>query len=83
MHWYLYVLLILKLIFVFLFIREKFNPSPEIKKRLSYIDTIFISLLNVLLLYLFHPFTKNPVCVDRETKLFLFTFGILTLIHSF
>ena len=83
MHWYLYVLFTIKLIFVFLFIRDKLYPSPEIKKRLSYIDTLFIFLLNVLLLYLFHPFTKNPVCIDRETKLFLFTFGILTLIHSF
>jgi hypothetical protein len=82
MHWYLYVLLSVKLIFVFLFFREKVNPSPEIKKRLSYIDNLFILLLNVLILYLFHPFTKNPVCVDKETKMFLFTFGFLTLIHS-
>jgi len=83
MHWYLYVLLSIKLLFVYFFIRNKIDPSPKIKKRLSYIDTLFLFLLNLLLLYLFHPFTKNPVCIDKETKLFIFTFGILTLIHSF
>jgi hypothetical protein len=83
MHWYLYVLLSIKLLFVYFFIRDKFDPSPKIKKRLSYIDKLFLFLLNVLILYLFHPFTKNPVSIDRETKIFLFTFGILTLIHSF
>jgi len=33
-----------------------------------------------LLIYLFKPGGSPTVTVDRETKVFLFTFGILTLI---
>jgi len=80
--WYLYVLLVVKLLVIYLFIKKKVDPSPESEKRFSYTDKVFTFLLTLLMLYLFHPFTKNPVCVDKETKLFLFTFGIMTLIHS-
>jgi len=83
MHWYLYVLLFVKLTFLYFFLKEKRNPSSENKKKLSLIDTSFMILLSILMIYLFHPFTKNPVCIDRETKLFLFTFAILTITHSF
>jgi hypothetical protein len=81
MHWYLYLLLIVKLTFFYFLLKEKRSPSPENEKKLSLIDTLFIVLLSILMIYLFHPFTKNPVCIDRETKLFLFTFAILTISH--
>lgn len=83
MHWYLYVLFILKLFIVFLFIKNKVDPSPETEKRLSFMDKVFMILLSLLMIYIFHPYTKNPTMVDKETKLFLFTFAILTLSHSF
>jgi hypothetical protein len=83
MHWYLYLLLIVKLTFFYFLLKKRRNPSPENEKKLSLIDTLFIVLLSILMIYLFHPFTKNPVCIDRETKLFLFTFAILTILHMF
>jgi surface polysaccharide O-acyltransferase-like enzyme len=83
MHWYLYVLFILKISIIFLFIKNKVDPSPETQKRLSYMDKLFTILLTILMIYIFHPYTKNPTMVDKETKLFLFTFAILTLSHSF
>ena len=82
MHWYLYVLLVVKLLVIYFFLKNKVDPSPEVEKRFSYTDKVFTFLLTLLILYLFHPFTNNPVCVDKETKLFLFTFGIITVIHS-
>ena len=83
MHWYLYVLLMVKLLVLYFFLKEKVNPSPENKNKLSLIDKVFYILLSLLMVYLFHPFTKNPICVDRETKLFLFIFAILTISHTF
>ena len=83
MHWYLYVLLLIKLVFLYLFLKNKVVHSDETEKKLNQIDKLFMSLLSILMIYLFHPFTKNPICIDRETKLFLFTFGILSLTHMF
>jgi len=83
MYWYLYVLLIVKLLFLFFFLKEKRTPSIENEKKLSFIDNLFMILLSLLMIYLFHPFTKKSCCIDRETKLFLFTFAILTLTHMF
>ena len=82
MHWYLYVLLVVKLLVLYFFLKKRVNPSPEVEKRFESVDKLFMFLLTILILYLFHPYTKNPVCVDKETKLFLFTFGIMTVIHS-
>jgi len=83
MHWYLYVLFLVKCIILYLFIKNKVDPSPETEKRLSFMDNLFIILLSILMIYIFHPYTKNPTAVDKETKLFLFTFALLTLSHSF
>ena len=82
MHWYLYVLFFVKLLVIYFFLKKRVDPSPETEKRFSYTDKVFTFLLTLLILYLFHPYTNNPVCVDKETKLFLFIFGIMTLIHS-
>jgi uncharacterized protein YhhL (DUF1145 family) len=82
MHWYLYVLFFVKLLVLYLFLKKRVDPTPESEKRFASVDKLFMILLAILILYLFHPYTKNPVCVDRETKLFLFVFGIMTLIHS-
>lgn len=71
------------MIIIYLFIKNKVDPSPQTEKRISFMDKIFMILLSILMIYIFHPYTKNPTSVDKETKLFLFTFAILTLSHSF
>lgn len=83
MHWYLYVLFFVKLLVLYLFLKKRVDPTPESEKKFASVDKLFMILLAILILYLFHPYTMNPVCVDRETKLFLFIFGIMTLLHSF
>ena len=83
MHWYLYVLFFVKLMVLYLFLKKRVDPTPESEKRFDSVDKLFMILLAILILYLFHPYTTNPVCVDRETKIFLFIFGIMTLLHSF
>jgi len=81
MHWYLYVLFVVKLLVLYYFLLKRRNPSPEHEKKFALIDKLFMILLTILMIYLFHPYTKNPVYVDRETKLFLFIFGVMSLVH--
>jgi len=82
MEWYLYVILLVKIVFLALFLKNKIKPTPESKERLKKVDALFMILLCILMIYLFHPGYKGNVCIDRETKLFLFTFAILTIIHK-
>lgn len=82
MEWYLYVIFVVKIVFLALFLKNKIRPTPKSEKRLKKVDALFMLLLSVLMIYLFHPGYKGPVCIDRETKLFLFTFAILTAIHT-
>ena len=82
MEWYLYVILAVKILFLTLFLKNKMKPTPESEKRLKQVDAIFMLLLSALMIYLFHPGYKGTVCIERETKLFLFMFSILTIIHT-
>ncbi len=82
MEWYLYVILVVKIVFLALFLKNKIRPTPESEKRLKRVDAVFMLLLSILMIYLFHPGYKGMVCIDRETKLFLFMFSILTIIHT-
>ncbi len=65
-----------------LFLKNKIKPTPESQKRLKKVDAIFMLLLCILMIYLFHPGYKGIVCIDQETKLFLFLFAILTVTHT-
>ena len=74
MDWYLYVILAVKIVFLALFLKNKVHSTEESRKRLKKVDALFMLLLCALMVYLFHPGYKGTVCIDRETKLFLFLF---------
>lgn len=80
---YLYLLVFVKLSVIFFFIKNKIKPSDVTEKHFLFAEDIFNALMSLLMIYLFHPSSENPIFIDRETKLFLFTFAILTLVHSF
>jgi len=80
---YLYLIFVVKLSVLFFFIKNKFLPSDITEKHLLFTEDIFNALMSILIIYLFHPFSTNPIFIDRETKLFLFIFAILTLVHLF
>lgn len=80
---YLYLLVLVKLSVIFFFIKNKFVPSDVTEKNFLFAEDIFTALMSLLIIFLFHPYSKNPLFIDRETKLFLFTFAILTLVHTF
>jgi hypothetical protein len=80
---YLYVILLIKIATLLLFFKNFFNPSSVSEYYGSLSDKIFNILMALLMIYLFHPSYHHTKLVNRETKVFLFTFAIMTLIHMF
>ena len=78
---YLSTILIVKICFIGFFIMDKFNSTHLTKKGLLYTGNAFDILVSILIMYLFHPYSVNPIRVDHHTKLYLFTFALLTIIH--
>jgi hypothetical protein len=87
---FIYLVIFIKFIFVFLGIylvyikrkepnnKNKINRITHFKKKL---ETIFITFMSLLLIYLFNPrYTKNEVILDYETRLLLFLFGFILLV---
>ena len=77
----LFILLLIKMAVLFYWIKNKLEPSKKTQDHLNYYEKIFSILMAFLMLYLFNPFVQFHV-TDRETKLFLCVFAILTLAHS-
>jgi hypothetical protein len=77
----LFILLLIKMAVLFYWIKNKLEPSKETQDLLNYYEKIFTILMAFLMLFLFNPFVQFHV-TDRETKLFLCVFAILTLAHS-
>ncbi len=87
----MYVILIfaVKIVFVFLAVYRLHIKSkkPQDKKLLSTvefwkdrIEFIFITLMSILLLYLFNPRANNLNMISGETKLLLYLFGFVLLL---
>ena len=74
-------LLLIKIAVLFYWIKNKVDPSKQSAEKLAYYEKIFTILMSFLMIYLFNPFRQHQV-TDRETKLFLCVFAILTLAHS-
>jgi len=87
---FIYLVIFIKFIFVCLGIylvyikrkepnnKNKINRITHFKKKL---ETIFITFMSLLLIYLFNPrYTKNEVILDYETRLLLFLFGFILLV---
>ena len=79
---YLYILLLIKLFELCCIVWNRLNPSKQSAKYLYKTNRLFTVMVTLLMLYLFHPKSRNPVTIERETKLFLFTFACITLISS-
>jgi uncharacterized protein YhhL (DUF1145 family) len=79
---YLYLLLSIKLFELYCIVWNRLKPSTQSAEYLFQTNRVFTVCMTLLMIYLFHPRSRNPVTIDRETKLFLFTFACLTLVHS-
>jgi hypothetical protein len=80
---YLVGLLIVKLVFIGAVIKNRRSPTALAAQVVEVTHHLFTFLMACLLIYLFRPRTPNPTIIDQETKIFLFTFGILTFVDLY
>jgi hypothetical protein len=55
----------------------------DIGKIYTDIDDIWNILIGVLLVYLYNHLTQKTVCISGHTKLYLYLFGIMTVVEHF
>ena len=84
----LYVILVVKICFLFTIIMSKYqnrtgnNDKYEWYKMLKdKLHHLFTLLMGILLTVLFSPiYSSKTVCVDGHTKIFLYIFGVLSIL---
>lgn len=84
---YLYLILIVKILFLISMILTVYashkGTQSQTQKYENFQDKmehLFTILMGILMMILFFPHTKGQVCVDGHTKLFLYIFGILSVL---
>ena len=88
---YITFIIIVKVAFVFLaishiYLKVKGKENSETDKQIIFwkerLEFIFITLMAILLIYLFNPRTDKSVLIDSETKILLYLFGFILLITA-
>ena len=84
---YLFFILVVKMLFVFcLILKIQASRKGDKEKEEKYnnyqqeFHKLFTGSMGILLIILFLPRNKGEVCVNGHTKLFLFIFGVLSMI---
>ncbi len=86
---YILLIFIVKIAFIFLAIYRLYIKAkkPQDKKLLTTVEFwkermefIFITLMSILLVYLFNPRANNINMIDKEAKLLLYLFGFVLLL---
>lgn len=86
---YIITIFIVKVLFIVLavyalYIKLKKPKDKMLLKKVSYwkekTEFIFITLMSILLLYLFYPKADRGVMIDNETKILLYLFGFVLLL---
>lgn len=90
MNYYITIIFIVKIMFIALAIYSlylKAKKSKDTKKIQTVqfwkerMEFIFITLMSILLIYLFNPRSAmKPIMIDGETKLLLYLFGFVLLL---
>ena len=80
---YIYSLILIKLIFLVTLIVLKIEnkPSKQLESVNEITKNLFMGMLAVLMIYLFHPKRNSDVLIQGETKLMLFLFGVISLLE--
>lgn len=86
---YITLIFIVKFVFIILalyrlYIKTKKPNEKELLEKLEFwkkrFEFIFVTLMSILLVYLFNPRSNNLVMIDRETKLLFYLFGFVLLL---
>jgi cell division protein FtsW (lipid II flippase) len=90
-HNYIYLIIVLKLLFVVLsisniYLKSKDNTDAELSERVVYwkerVEFIFVILMAILLIYLFNPRHDHKDIIDKHVKILLYLFGFILLITA-
>ena len=85
---YIILIFIVKITFIILavyrlYIKAK-NPKDKKLEKIEFwkkrVEFIFITLMSILLIYLFYPGANRINMIDSETKLLLYLFGFVLLL---
>ena len=82
----MYIILIIKISYIIVtiaYLRSKYKNyqfTDKIKNAKNILHFIFNILLILLLIFLFNPFYKYQVEITDHIRLFLFVFGVMSLI---
>ena len=88
---YIFLLFVLKFIFIIMaisniYLKFKHRENTEVYKTFLYwkgrVEFVFVSLMALLLIYLFNPRKNRLFMIDGETKLLLYLFGFVLLITA-
>lgn len=86
---YIILIFIVKIIFICLavyrlYVKAKQPNDKKLLEKVEYwklrFEFMFISLMSILLIYIFNPRSNNVYLIDGETKLLLYLFGFVLLL---
>lgn len=62
---------------------SEYHHYIKIINDLEYLlHDLFTVSIGILLIYLYHSFTTKSVCIEGHTKLYLFSFGVLSMVGT-
>lgn len=71
---------------IHLYLKLKHKEDTDLDKKILYwkerFEFIFITLMSILLIYLFNPRHDRSILIDHETKILLYLFGFVLLITA-
>jgi hypothetical protein len=88
---YIYFVIGIKISFILMtvihiILKAKGYETSDLDKNIVYwkerFEFIFISLMAILLIYIFNPIKERTTIIDKETKILLYLFGFVLLITA-
>jgi len=90
---YLIFIIIIKVLFLVTMIGSFYyshisNSTNALNKNIQFhfwkerTEFVFLLSMSILLLYLFFPWRKKPIYIDKETHLLLFIFACILIINT-
>lgn len=85
------IIIVTKVIFVLLaatnlYLKMTKRGDSDLDKKIEYwksrVEFIFIFLMSILLIYVFHPTIDRRVLINKETRVLLFLFGFVLIITA-
>lgn len=85
------LIILMKIIFIILavshlYLKIKGKEDSETDKKIIYwkerVEFVFITLMSIMLIYIFNPRANRETLIDFEIKVLLYVFGFILLITA-